>query len=250
MEKEVKNMTIVDILTNFMIEKEIKKIAINDFIINFIIKADEKTINTLGTELPFEWETRGPIIDAISKYSIIKFSLELEAKKQIVDDIANKYLIINARSHIPTWIKIINTDDKIFIEQNKRKEPIVRTKDLARGTQEFYKNSIFEDRILVSQFEPLLIPYDQIKLPLRIRIWSYENKDNKNDKSSLIAFYIKENYINNLKNKKEKISILGRRPENCCGVFPEVEIKTSPTAFHDLYPIENEEFKILTTSEK
>jgi hypothetical protein len=178
-------------------------------------------------------------------------AMEKESAPLTQDEAKNKYLMIRATSHIPTWIRIKTTDGVAFVEKQERKTPKIEYQLPDTVSPELYTHSKYNDRLLVSQFEPLLIPYDQMRFPLRVRVWTYANKD-KSDNDSTKAFTLSQETVEDLKAKGEKISITGRNPNNASAAFPEVEVQ--PKSWYvapignqgDFFDIVNEKAKILT----
>jgi hypothetical protein len=190
------------------------------------------------------------IILAFAATALGMSAMEKEKGLLTQDEAKNKYLMIKATSSIPTWIRIKNTDGVAFVEKEGRKNPKVG--NLPNSVSpELYAHSKYKDRMLVSEFEPLLIPYDQMRFPLRVRVWTYTNKD-KDDNYSNKSFLLTQEMVEKLKANGEKISIVGRHPHNASAAFPEVEVQYKPWFVApignvgDFFDILNGEAKILT----
>jgi hypothetical protein len=151
------------------------------------------------------------------------FAMEKEGEKLNYEDIKKNYLIITAVGSMPVWVRIRNTNPNgqsgpAFVEEKgrtmtgsssaERKAPIISYR-MERDLEYYYKHSSFPNRILVSSSEPLLIPYNQMKYPLRIRAWNFANKDNEDDESSTLKFQLQKNDVDDYKSKSQKIEFYG-----------------------------------------
>jgi|GEM_PF-2920170 len=165
------------------------------------------------------------------------FGMEKPMNSLNLEDVKGKYLMIIGSAGIPSWIRVKNTDGQVYVETMERKEPI--TSHVGSDIQDLYKNSGFQDRILVSRNEPVLIPYDEIKAPLRVRIWTFDNKD-KDDNAAALAFLVSQKEIEALKAVNGKLTILAS---------PDGKIKFSAAeaiGSMDSQQLKNGQAKILT----
>jgi WD40 repeat protein len=127
--------------------------------------------------------------------------------KESFDEIKKNYFMISAWGPMPVWVRIKNTYGIAYVEQEERKKPLIHGID--RDAVRYYQQSSFPDRILVSSNEPLLIPYNQMKYPLKMRAWSFANKDNADDDSNAIVIQLTKELIDDLRSKSSKIEFEG-----------------------------------------
>jgi len=150
------------------------------------------------------------VILAVTALNAVAMEKEGKSGKTFtLDDIKNNYLLITNNSQDPLWIRVRNSKGQAYVEKGGR-SPVVSS--VSSSIRKKYENSVYSNRILVLVDSPVLIPlpYNEKEFPLRIRVWTYENKDNNDDNSSALSFYLDLNDVVN--NEGQAIRLHLRAP--------------------------------------